>query len=157
MFATAGADCRIKIGCSDFCLTLLRGYLGPGGLHKGMAYPGDCIGGAAGYIDRKVLGAKHIYQWPTAKMTYQSDAYDPEGLLGTLTSVLTVWLGAQAGLTMQVYPKHKSRIIRWCVWAVITGALAAALCGAKQTGGLIPLNKNLWYAFVYGILFYKHQ
>ncbi len=55
-----------------------------------------------------------------------------------------MWLGVQAGLTLQVYPNHRSRLVRWTVWAVVTGALGAALSGAEQTGGIIPLNKNLW-------------
>lgn len=135
--------CDYLLGSYIFKI-FFRGYLGPGGLHKGNAYPGHCIGGAAGYIDRKILTSKHMYQWPTTKWIYESDVYDPEGILGTLNSFLTVWLGVQAGLTLQVYPKHRSRLIRWAVWAVITGAIGAALCGAKQTGGPIPLNKNLW-------------
>ncbi|XP_013788097.1 heparan-alpha-glucosaminide N-acetyltransferase-like [Limulus polyphemus] len=43
-----------------------RGYLGPGGLHNGGKYF-NCTGGAAGYIDRVVLGESHMYQHPTAK------------------------------------------------------------------------------------------
>lgn len=121
-----------------------RGYLGPGGLHEDNAHAPECIGGAAGYIDRKILTLKHLYQHPTARDTYRSGPYDPEGILGTLTSIFNVWLGVQAGLTLQVYPKHRSRLVRWAIWAVLTGAIGALLCGAKQTGGPIPLNKNLW-------------
>ncbi|CAG2189811.1 HGSNAT [Mytilus edulis] len=41
-------------------------YLGPGGLENyGKQY--NCTGGAAGYIDRKVFGEKHIYGSPTCK------------------------------------------------------------------------------------------
>ncbi len=45
---------------------LTSGYLGPGGLHDGGKFS-NCTGGAAGYIDRLVLGDDHIYHWPTAK------------------------------------------------------------------------------------------
>lgn len=55
-----------------------------------------------------------------------------------------VWLGVQAGSTMMLFPKFKSRVIRWSIWAVITGAITALLCGGKQTDGWIPINKNLW-------------
>ncbi|CAD7078557.1 unnamed protein product [Hermetia illucens] len=42
------------------------------------------MGGAAGYIDKLILGTNHIYQHPTAKKIYNSTAFDPEGLLGCL-------------------------------------------------------------------------
>ena len=46
----------------------------------------DCIGGAAGYIDRKFFGVSHIYSNPTPKSVYGKNLigpYDPEGFLGT--------------------------------------------------------------------------
>lgn len=58
------------------------GYLGPGGLHLDGKYPSECVGGAAGYIDRWLLSTQHIYNWPTARVVYQSGPYDPEGILG---------------------------------------------------------------------------
>ena len=45
-------------------------------------YNASCVGGAAGYIDRWVLGVNHIYSNPTSKSVYGSAAYDPEGILG---------------------------------------------------------------------------
>lgn len=121
-----------------------RGYLGPGGLADGALYSGMCIGGAAGYIDRRLLQVQHLYQNPEAKGSYQADAFDPEGILGSLTSIFQVWLGVQTGVTMLVYPRASSRLKRWGVWAVTTGICGAILCGFSQTGGWIPLNKNLW-------------
>ena len=59
-----------------------RGYLGPGGLYDNSSVNGSCIGGATGYIDRLVFGKSHLYQNPTPKATYQTAAFDPEGLLG---------------------------------------------------------------------------
>ena len=51
--------------CSDFC----SGYIGPGGLADNGKYMNtDCIGGAAGYIDRWLLGEDHIYGYPTPKV-----------------------------------------------------------------------------------------
>lgn len=61
------------------------GYLGPAGLHLDNKYPGYCIGGAAGYIDRLILTTQHIYNWPTARQVYESGPYDPEGILGKIT------------------------------------------------------------------------
>ena len=45
----------------------LSGYIGPGGLHESKLHE-NCTGGAAGYIDRVVLGEKHLYGNPTPKV-----------------------------------------------------------------------------------------
>lgn len=41
------------------------GYLGPGGIGDLGKYP-HCTGGAAGYIDRLLLGDSHLYQHPSS-------------------------------------------------------------------------------------------
>lgn len=42
---------------------------------------GYIIIGAAGYVDRVVLGSSHIYQSPTCKEIYDTKIpYDPEGI-----------------------------------------------------------------------------
>ena len=67
------------------------GYLGPGGLaldQREYDNAADCIGGATGYIDRLILGTKHIYGNPTAKGVYGAGAFDPEGILGVLLRLL---------------------------------------------------------------------
>ncbi|XP_033762307.1 heparan-alpha-glucosaminide N-acetyltransferase-like isoform X2 [Pecten maximus] len=120
------------------------GYVGPGGLSEGGAYY-NCTGGVASYIDRMVLGSEHIYNHPTPQRIYQTTtAHDPEGILGTLTSVFLCFLGVQSGRIIVTYPKHSSRICRWIVWAIITGGIGALLCKASQNDGWVPLNKNLW-------------
>lgn len=63
---------------------LYRGYNGPGGYHDDGKYF-NCTGGAAGYIDRLILGTKHLYQYPTIKHIYESLPFDPEGLLGAIS------------------------------------------------------------------------
>lgn len=71
------------------------GYLGPGGRHEHgkyfnctggeISYERDslwicCSLGAAGYVDRKVLGAPRLYDGPTCKEIYKTEInYDPEG------------------------------------------------------------------------------
>ena len=129
--------------------------MGPGGLHENAAWSTQCIGGAAGYIDRVIFTERHIYKYPTANNYYavgdKGKPYDPEGALGVLTSFLQTWLGVQTGVTMLVYPKATSRIKRWLSWAVVLGATGTLLCHGKETGGWIPLNKNLWY----DLLIYK--
>ena len=41
------------------------------------------------------------------------------GLLGTLTSILLVYLGVQAGRIILCYHYTFSRISRWTVWAAV--------------------------------------
>ena len=119
------------------------GYLGPGGLHDGARHF-NCTGGAAGFIDRRLFG-DHMYTHPTSQKVYDSSVpYDPEGVLGSLTSIFLVYLGIVAGKTILIYPDPKQRIIRWAVWAVTLGLAAGALCGFAKEGGIIPVNKNLW-------------
>ncbi|GAV08102.1 hypothetical protein RvY_17843 [Ramazzottius varieornatus] len=120
------------------------GYVGPGGIHMNAAFF-NCTGGAAGYIDRVVLGEKHIYQFPTSKEVYHSvTAYDPEGMLGYLNSVFIVFLGLQAGRILTVFTSDKARLIRLTIWSVVLGLLAGVLCGFSKNDGFIPVNKNLW-------------
>lgn len=96
------------------------GYLGPGGLHEHSAFK-NCTGGAAGYIDRLIFTPQHIYSHPTCHQVYHTNMpYDPEGLLGTLTSVLCAFLGVHAGRIVLCYENTHSRIKRWIFWALVT-------------------------------------
>ena len=61
---------------------IYSGYLGPGGLFDDNTVPGNCTGGAAGYIDKLILSENHIYSNPTPKEVYHTDPFDPEGILG---------------------------------------------------------------------------
>ncbi|KAK8754056.1 hypothetical protein OTU49_009163 [Cherax quadricarinatus] len=122
------------------------GYLGPGGvalLQDNTSSP-ECVGGAAGEVDRWLLTSQHIYQNPTAKEVYGSAAFDPEGVLGSLTSIFQVFLGLQAGMVLQAHQSHHGRACRWLLWCVLLGAVGAALCNASINDGVIPVNKNLW-------------
>ncbi|XP_040570606.1 heparan-alpha-glucosaminide N-acetyltransferase [Lepeophtheirus salmonis] len=137
----------VNVGVSFFitvpgCVT---GYLGPGGLHDGGKYF-NCTGGSAGYIDRVVFGEKHMYHHPTSMKIYDSNVpFDPEGLLGTLTtSIVTAFLGCQAGIILIVYPFHLSRLWRWGIYCVTLGLFGGALTTFSFDGGVIPINKNLW-------------
>ncbi|XP_044736049.1 heparan-alpha-glucosaminide N-acetyltransferase-like isoform X2 [Chrysoperla carnea] len=133
------------------CITFLMsvpgcptGYLWPGGLHHYGEYS-NCTGGAAGYIDRLVFGPNHLYLRPTFKKIYETDVpYDPEGLLGTLTCILCVYLGVQAGRIMLTYNTPKARIVRLLAWGIFTGLLGGWLCSFSENKGPIPINKNLW-------------
>ncbi|XP_068085601.1 heparan-alpha-glucosaminide N-acetyltransferase [Anabrus simplex] len=125
-----------------------KGYLGPGGLHysltQGYKYA-NCTGGAAGYIDRLILGEKHMIIYRELHDVYHtSQPYDDCGLLGTLSSVLTVYLGVQAGRVMLYYHSTFPRVARWTIWATVTGFAAGILCKFSKEEGWIPINKKVW-------------
>ncbi|XP_062430436.1 heparan-alpha-glucosaminide N-acetyltransferase isoform X2 [Rhea pennata] len=134
------------------CLTFLlpvpgcpRGYLGPGGIGDFGKYP-NCTGGAAGYIDRLLLGEKHIYQHPSSSVLYQTKMpYDPEGILGTINTIFMAFLGLQAGKIILFYKdQHKQIMSRFFIWSIVMGIVSAALTKCSKDEGFIPINKNLW-------------
>eukprot|EP01116_Phalansterium_solitarium_P010286 TRINITY_DN2490_c0_g1_i1.p1 TRINITY_DN2490_c0_g1~~TRINITY_DN2490_c0_g1_i1.p1 ORF type:complete len:629 (-),score=137.35 TRINITY_DN2490_c0_g1_i1:108-1994(-) len=120
-----------------------RGYLGPGGIGDFGMYP-DCTGGAAGYLDKLVFGTKFIYQSPTCQSVYLTGAYDPEGGLGSLTSIFICWLGVQLGRIVMNNKDHGPRLVRASVWGIVLCSIGGGLCGFARNGGVIPLNKNMW-------------
>jgi predicted acyltransferase len=85
-------------------------------------------GNVAGYVDRLILGASHLYT-PT---------FDPEGLLSTLPSIATVLLGYFTGDWLRDQP----RTSRTSGGLVMFG-LAAVILGALW-GLALPINKQLW-------------
>lgn len=104
-----------------------------------------------------ILGTKHIYQWPTAGSVYDACAFEPEGLVGCLTTFLQVFIGLQCGVTLMVYTEWKERVTRLLIWSVVLGILGGSLCLFSQEGGVIPMNKNLWslsFVFVTSSLAY---
>uniref|UniRef100_A0A8C5LRQ1 Heparan-alpha-glucosaminide N-acetyltransferase n=1 Tax=Leptobrachium leishanense TaxID=445787 RepID=A0A8C5LRQ1_9ANUR len=134
------------------CLTFLlpvpdcpKGYLGPGGIGDFGKFP-NCTGGAAGYIDRILLGEGHIYQHPTSNVIYKTTMpYDPEGILGTINSVVIAFLGLQAGKIYIFYKnRHKQVLGRFFIWSVFLGVVSAILTKCSTNDGFIPVNKNLW-------------
>lgn len=120
-----------------------RGYLGPGGIGDFGKFT-NCTGGAAGYIDRKIFGPNHIYQWPTTEAIYLTRAFDPEGILGLMTSIVQCFIGLQAGRTLVNFSRHGERLGRWLLWGVGLLGVGLGLCYGRIEGGLIPMNKNLW-------------
>ena len=118
------------------------GYLGPGGIGDYGQYR-DCVGGAAGYIDRVLLG-KHMFGSPTCDDPYQCGKYDPEGLLGILTSAGMCYFGVIAGRSILYVKSWQGRVKRWMLCCFGMGSVALLLCFGQQEGGLIPVNKNLW-------------
>ncbi|KGL90128.1 Heparan-alpha-glucosaminide N-acetyltransferase, partial [Charadrius vociferus] len=143
------------------CLTFLlpvpgcpRGYLGPGGIGDFGNYP-NCTGGAAGYIDRLLLGEKHIYQHPSSSVIYQTTMpYDPEGILGTINTIFMAFLGLQVPLFFLatcIFMQHKLSISETSCSGYINfsnflfqGIVSAILTKCSKEEGFIPINKNLW-------------
>ncbi|GAB1602916.1 heparan-alpha-glucosaminide N-acetyltransferase-like [Argonauta hians] len=146
-------DCLVALSlliiyiCITFCLPVPgcpKGYLGPGGLSERGSNK-NCTGGAAGYIDREVFGISHLYSRGTFKEMYHThEAYDPEGLLGTLTTCFICFVGLQAGKIFLMFRVHTERVKRFLIWAVVLGCISLALTGGTLNDGLIPINKNLW-------------
>ncbi|GAB6018830.1 hypothetical protein CHUAL_000491 [Chamberlinius hualienensis] len=150
-------SCVVALHCSlTFSLPVPgcpTGYLGPGGLHDNSSHV-NCTGGVAGYVDRLILGANHMYKHASCQKMYQTQVpFDPEGVFGCLSSLLSVFLGLQAGKIIALYPLFPSRVKRWLVWAALSGIPAAILCKASENDGWIPVNKNLWYATTFLLLF----
>ncbi|GAB1301766.1 Heparan-alpha-glucosaminide N-acetyltransferase [Apodemus speciosus] len=121
------------------------GYLGPGGIGDLGKYP-HCTGGAAGYIDRLLLGDNHLYQHPSSTVLYHTEvAYDPEGILGTINSIVMAFLGVQAGKILLYYKDQtKAILIRFAAWCFFLGLISIALTKMSANEGFIPINKNLW-------------
>ncbi|KAI8489416.1 hypothetical protein Bbelb_328590 [Branchiostoma belcheri] len=107
------------------CLTFLMpvpgcptGYLGAAGLSD--LDHSNCTGGAALQVDNWLLTQDHIYDDETPKDEYQIQVnYDPEGVLGSLTSIFMTFLGLQAGKILLAYKDHGSRLVRWVIWGVV--------------------------------------
>lgn len=121
------------------------GYLGPGGIGDLGRYP-NCTGGAAGYIDRLLLGEDHLYQHPSSAVLYHTEvAYDPEGILGTINSIVMAFLGVQAGRILLYYKDQtKAILLRFTAWSCFLGLISVALTKVSENEGSIPINKNLW-------------
>ena len=89
------------------------------------------------WIDQALLGSKHLY-YSTAKPF----AFDPEGILTTVSAVATCLLGALAGLAWQCSdgsPQAKQRVARhWLVAGLV-------LLAVGQLASIwVPVNKALW-------------
>ena len=91
-------------------------------------------GNLAGYVDRLVLGSRHIWQ--------ATRVYDPEGILSTLPATATTLLGVLAGHWL------RAGQVAGRAGAQIVGGLAVGGAAAAALGWLwglsFPVNKPLW-------------
>ena len=121
------------------------GYIGPGGLHQNSAHF-NCTGGMTGYLDKTWFGEAHLYSWPTPKKIYRTtETFDPEGVLGLFTSIVTTYLGAQAARVLVFYKNQPAvHLALWSVWGFVCLLVYYLLTGFDQINGWMPVNKNLW-------------
>lgn len=83
---------------------------------------------AVSWLDQKLLGSQYLWD--------KEHGFDPEGLLSTLGSLCTVWIGALIGLKLRI--SGSKSLGQWFYLG-----LSMALCGLCLHP-FIPLNKSLW-------------
>lgn len=112
-----------------------RGYNGAGGLSEKGEYK-FCTGGIHNYIDNKLLGYKQLYHHPTCLDVYLCQAYDPEGVLGSLSAVSLTYLGLMTGRILVHFKGDKERLLRWTISAIVLLLIGGVLCGFTQDEGV---------------------
>jgi predicted acyltransferase len=98
----------------------------PGGTADNLDSPTD---GISAWIDRTVMGESH---------TYFGRGYDPEGLLGTISSGALALLGLFVGRWLVRWPDDRRRLMQ--LGAIGAGWIVLALALAP----VLPINKQLW-------------
>ncbi len=88
------------------------------------------MGNFGNVIDIAVLGNSHLYRW--------DGGFDPEGLLGTLPSIVNVIAGYLAARFL----KRTTDLRRVVITFAIAGLLLAIVALALSTA--IPIGKKLW-------------
>jgi predicted acyltransferase len=97
------------------------------GIGAGVLEPGQDL---ASYVDRSVFGENHLYRW--------TRAWDAEGLLGTIPSIVNVLAGVFAGEWLIRERTERTRL--GVLYA--TGAILIAASLLWHT--VFPINKTLW-------------
>jgi predicted acyltransferase len=88
-------------------------------------------GNAGYYIDKFVLGERHLYHG-------EGVAFDPEGLLSTIPSIVNVIIGYYTGKFIQAKGKGYETVAR----LFLAGGLLILL--ALAWNSFFPINKKLW-------------
>lgn len=91
-------------------------------------------GNLSGYVDRLILGTRHIWQ--------ASRVYDPEGILSTLPATATPLLGTLAGHWLRAGQSSDRPAARIAGGLAVGGLVATAL--GWLWGFSFPVNKSLW-------------
>jgi heparan-alpha-glucosaminide N-acetyltransferase len=101
----------------------------------------DAVCNAEGYIDSLILGESHLYSHPTClDWDPPCKHFDPEGLVSTWASSLSVFIGLYYGYTIIHKKSHVKRIKHWLIPALAFMGIGLTL----HFTGAIPLNKNLY-------------
>lgn len=103
----------------------------PFGFHDGTKYWG-IENNVVTRFDRWVLGASHLYKG------YGGIPFDPEGLLSTLPSVVTVILGYFTGKLIDSTPNRLDLVKKMLIWGVV------ALVVGSIMDLEFPINKPIW-------------
>lgn len=93
--------------------------------------PYSLVGNAALKLDLAVFGANHLYHG-------EGIAFDPEGLLSTLPSIVNVIIGYLAGQFIRKHGNSYETVARLMVAAVVLIVVALAW---NMT---FPINKKIW-------------
>ncbi|XP_004230240.1 uncharacterized protein [Solanum lycopersicum] len=118
---------------------------------------------AVGYIDRWILGINHMYPRPAWKRSkactknspyegpFKDDApswcwapFEPEGILSSISAILSTVLGVHFGHVLIHMKDHSSRLLHWICMGIALLVLGIIL----HFTDAIPLNKQL-YTFSY--------
>lgn len=112
------------------------------GMLKWVAIPGvgagrlDSFGNLPAYIDRMLLGTRHMWAWgltPGLGVTY-----DPEGILSTVPAVSATLFGIAAGEWMRTERSGKQKAL-----ALLLASLVLTSAGWLLSP-LLPMNKRIW-------------
>lgn len=95
------------------------------------ADPLSLTGNVGNIIDSYILGEKHMYHG-------EGIAFEPEGILSTIPSIVNVIVGYYAGLFIRKHGKTYESVSR----LLLTGGLLILIALAWHT--LFPINKKLW-------------
>jgi heparan-alpha-glucosaminide N-acetyltransferase len=115
---------------------------------------------AGGYVDRIILGQKHIYH-PAEKIRLavcsscspslcplplkerpvwcDAPAYDPEGILATVPTVLSTVIGLHFGRAAKDLATAKARVAHWSIFSAVLIVLGGVIHFAGD-----PINKQRW-------------
>jgi heparan-alpha-glucosaminide N-acetyltransferase len=97
------------------------------------------------YIDQLIITPDHMDKWPLCKFADPPcEKFEAEGILSTIGSTTTTFIGLYFGHTLNQYQSHIRRIAHW----LVIGLPAIGIGLGMHYGGY-PFNKMMWsYSYV---------